>query len=78
MRKSKHPTVSPDPDRRRQRTDKRTWQLARAVWSDSSSDWTAIHVAVRIAREYGGEVFTGYFDPKSDIVKESIKQGARI
>lgn len=77
MRKSKHPTVRPDTAKARSRSEKRTWQLARAVWGDGESDWTAVHVATAIARIKSGEVVTGYFDPKSTIVKKANAQGAR-
>lgn len=74
MKKYKHPPVVPHPDRQFERTDVRTWQLGMAAWPGGNGEWTALHRASKTARENLGLVYTGYFDPKSELVKTSGKE----
>lgn len=79
MRVSKNPPVQPDPSRKFALTEKRTFQLARVAASFGNSEWLLLSDACSLAlRTPGSEVFTGYFEPKSAIVKAAHETARRL
>jgi len=75
MRKSTNPQIHQD--KSKPKTDTETYQLGFPLGFEYNGDWVSLGRAGALAREHGGSILTGYFDPKSEIVKRSYSDGQR-